>query len=348
MTKRASSLSPRVTRWVTILRGKTPSAILNLVVDAPTNKAGCRMAPEIALLMKAIADGPDYSDHNPIQAREMTDAGRATFAEGLPPLHLVEDIELPDGLAATRYRAAAKSTGLLLYFHGGGVVPGNLSGFDAAARLLAIHSGLDVLWVEYRQAPEHPFPASLEDALTAWNFAVALAPGWGIDSARIAIGGDSAGANIATVLAHQLRGQSVTPAAQALLYPVTDLSVFYDSHREFANSPALSVKQIGWFVDNYLPPGIERRDPRVSPMQAQDLSGLPPTVIAVAGFDPLRDEGIDYADRLAEEGVPTRLLREEQLVHGFITFTAISRTSRDATVRFAESVADVMSMSRVG
>ncbi|MFD6268787.1 alpha/beta hydrolase [Nocardia asteroides] len=306
------------------------------------------MAPEIALLMKAMAAGPDYSDHNPIRAREMTDADSATFADVLPPLHLVEDLELPGGLAATRYRASAESAGLLVYFHGGGFVLGNRAYYDAPARLLAIHSGLDVLSVEYRLAPEHPFPAPLEDALTAWDFAVALAPVWGIPATRVAVGGDSAGANIATVLARRLRGRSVVPAAQALLYPVTDLSVFYDSHREFSTSPALSVKQIGWFVEHYLPPGIERHDPRVSPMQAQDLSGLPPAVVAVAGFDPLRDEGIDYAERLAAEGVPTLLLCEEALVHGFISFTAFSRTSREATVRFAEAITEVMSVSRVG
>ncbi|MEV6213335.1 alpha/beta hydrolase [Nocardia sp. NPDC051833] len=339
MAARTPSLSQRLIRCATILCGRTPAAILNLFADAPTNKAGSRMAPEIALLMKAMADGPDYSDHEPVRAREMPDADSATLAEVLPPLYLVEDLELPGGLAATRYRASAESAGLLVYFHGGGFVLGNRTGYDAPARRLAIHSGLDVLAVEYR---EHPFPAPLEDALTAWDFAVALAPAWGIPATRVAVGGDSAGANIATVLASRLRGRAVVPAAQALLYPVTDLSVFYDSHREFSDSPALSVKQIGWFVDHYLPPGIERHDPRVSPMQAQDLSGLPPAVVAVAGFDPLRDEGIDYAERLAAEGVPTRLLREEKLVHGFISFTAFSRTSRAATVRFAEAIAEVM------
>ncbi|MFD6453705.1 alpha/beta hydrolase [Nocardia sp. NPDC060220] len=348
MTAHELTTSQKLIRSLAILLGKTPPALLNLVAGAPTNRAGARMAPEIALLMTATAAGPDYSDHDPARARAMTDADTATFAEKCPPLHLVEELELSGGLTATRYRASATSTGLLVYFHGGGFVLGSRASYDAPARLLAIHSGLDVLSVEYRLAPEHPFPAPIEDALVAWDFAVERAPGWDIDPTCIAVGGDSAGANIATVLAQQLRGRAVRPAVQALLYPATDFSTSYESHTEFADSPALSAKQIAWFRDNYIPAGIDRADPRLSPMRADDLSGLPPAVIAVAGFDPLRDEATAYANRLADEGVPTRLLREERLVHGYVSFTAISPTSREATVRFAETIADVMEAIQVG
>ncbi|MGV9866688.1 alpha/beta hydrolase [Rhodococcus koreensis] len=340
--------SQKVIRRIAILIGKTPPAVLNVLAGAPTNNAGARMAPEIALLMKATAAGPDYSDHDPVDARAMTDADIATFADELPPLDLVEEFELPGGLAATRYRASTTPQGLLVYFHGGGFVLGNRASYDAPARLLAIHSGLDVLSVEYRLAPSHPFPAAVDDALAAWEFAVERAPEWGIDRARIVVGGDSAGGNIAAVLAQQLRGSDVRPAAQALLYPATDFSASYPSHTEFADSPALSAKQIGWFLGHYIPQGTDRSNPRLSPIQAKDLSGLPPAVVTVAGFDPLRDEGTAYANRLADAGVPTRLLREDGLVHGFISFTAISPSSRDATVRFANAITEVLSVSRVG
>lgn len=135
-----------------------------------------------------------------------------------------------------------------------------------------------------------PVPAQNDDALIAWDYAAAQAPGWGIVPARIVVAGDSAGGAIAAVLAEQLRGRKLLPAAQALLYPATDFSHDRPSRIEFSDSPALSAKQIDWFVSHYVPDGTDLTDPRLSPMCAGDLSGLPPAVV-LTGFDPLRDEG---------------------------------------------------------
>lgn len=334
------TLAQRLQRFIAIGIGKLPPAILAPIAGAPTNQAGDTMAPEIAVLMKAIAAGTDYSDHDALTARAMVDQDTAIFADVVPSLRVVEKVDLPGGLHAVRFRSAENPVGLLLYFHGGGFVLGDVQSYDVPARLLASHSGLDVLAVDYRLAPEYPYPAAHEDALTAWEYAVDRAPGWGIDPDRIAVGGDSAGGSVAAVLAQTLRdrGDARQPALQALLYPSTDLAAQYDSVREFADSPALSAKQIGWFLDQYAPADVDRTHPRISPLRAASFDGLPPAVVTVAGFDPLRDEGVAYAQRLADAGVQVRLLREDRLVHGFISFTALSKTSAAATERFGQAV----------
>lgn len=322
--------------------GRLPGSVLKRLGKVPVNAAGEVMAPEIALLMAAMAKAPDFSDLSPEGARDAEVKDAAVFGERPLPMSAVENLALPGGLAATRYRPAASSRGLVVFFHGGGFVLGSRATYDGPLRLLAHHAGVDVLSVEYRLAPEHRFPAPLEDATTAWEYAVAQAPGWGIPVDRIVIAGDSAGANIAAVLAQKLRGSEPQPAAQVLVYPVTDLSATRPSHEEFQDSPALTAKQIAWFVDHYVPGREDRTDPRASPLLAEDLTGLPPAVVTVAGFDPLRDDGVAYAEGLKESGVPTRLLREPGLVHGYLSLTALSPTSRDATVRVAEAIAQAI------
>ncbi|GAB3681083.1 alpha/beta hydrolase [Saccharopolyspora tripterygii] len=340
---RALTTSEKVQRTLALWMGRTPQALLRVLAKAPTNAAGETMAPEVALTMQSAAKQPDYSDLDPALARKVAETEGAVYADRYPDFDVVEDLELPGGLAATRYRARRTSRGLVVFFHGGGFVLGSRSVYDSPARFLALHANVDVLSVEYRLAPEHPFPAAHEDALVAWKYAVAHAPVWGLATDRIVISGDSAGANLVAVLAQQLRGHEVQPALQVMLYPVTDLTSAYPSQEEFADSPALTAKQIDWFIDHYLPEGTRRDDPRVSPMATEDLSGLPPAVVTVAGFDPLRDEGIAYAERLTASGVPVELIREPGLVHGYISFTAFSPASRDAVRRVTTEISRAVS-----
>ncbi|MFI8975019.1 alpha/beta hydrolase [Nocardia asteroides] len=336
-----TQLSPadQLQRYAAILLGRIPSPILRRLATQPVNTDGEQMAPEIALTMAAAAKAEDFSDLDPVAARSFVERDSAIAADRFPRFHVVEDLQLPGGLAATRYRARRTSRGLVLYFHGGGFVLGSRASFDSPARFLALHADVDVLSVEYRLAPEHPFPAPHEDALVAWDYAVERAASWGVDPHRIVIAGDSAGASIAGVLAQRLRGRELQPALQVLMYPATDLTVRRGSRAEFADSPALTAKQIEWFVDHYLPGVSDFTDSRMSPLLAQDVSHLPPAVVTVAGFDPLRDEGIAYANRLRDSGVPTELIREPGLVHGYISFTAISATSRAATLRVTAAIA---------
>ncbi|UKD55217.1 alpha/beta hydrolase [Amycolatopsis sp. FU40] len=331
-----------VQRQLGIGMGKLPPSLVKRLVKVPVNADGEQMAPEIAMLMSVVAKGPDFSDLSPVEARaaELKDA--AIYGERPLPMNVVEELRLRGGLAATRYRARASSAGLIVFFHGGGFVLGSRAVYDGPVRLIAHHTGMDILSVEYRLAPENPYPAPHNDAMAAWEFAVAHAAEWGVPDGRIVVAGDSAGGNLAAVLAQKLRDSRVKPALQALIYPVTDLAGSRPSNREFADSPALTAKQIAWFTDHYLPPSVERADPRVSPLFAEDLTGLPPALVTVAGFDPLRDDGLAFAAKLTESGVPTQLVREPGLVHGYLSYTALSATSRDAVRRVASAITSAM------
>ncbi len=296
------------------------------------------MAPDVALLMAITASGDDYSDMSPADARRSTEGEAALFGERVRPCVVEEELDLGDGLLATRLSDGRSNDALILFFHGGGFVLGSRSSYLAPARLLAQGTGADVVSVEYRLAPEDPFPACHEDAITAWRYLVEHARRWGVDPRRIAVAGESAGGNIAAVLSQVLRDDDVRPVLQVLIQPVTDISVHRASQDEFSASPALSAKQVDWFMKHYLPEGTDHRDPRVSPLLADDLTGLPPAIVAVGGFDPLRDDGLAYATSLLKSGVPVRVVEEPDNVHGYIAFTALSPTSKRATQRLAEAI----------
>ncbi|WP_158888101.1 alpha/beta hydrolase [Amycolatopsis anabasis] len=332
------TVSQRMQRTLAIGLGRVPHTLLRRIAKPPVNTAGEEMAPEIALLMSATAKADDYSDLAPADARAAVETESILFAERLGAFEVEEEVVLADGLLGTRYRAGREARGLILFFHGGGFVLGSRASYETPAKLLALESGAEVLSVEYRLAPEHPFPAAHEDALAAWEYAVAQAPQWGIDPRRIVVAGDSAGGNIAAVLSQHLRGRKIEPLLQVLIYPVVDVSTRRPSHDEFESSPALTAKQLEWFTHHYLASKSDRSDPRVSPLLAAGLAGVAPAVIVVAGFDPLRDEGEEYAAALLRAGVSAEVLREGGLVHGFISFTAISRTSKLAVERIARTI----------
>jgi acetyl esterase len=323
--------------------GRVPKAILRRLVAVTVNSAGDVMEPEIALLMRVTAGEPDFSDGTVAEARTAMETDCRVFAELSATADVDPDIVLPSGIRASLYRPQVRSNGLVLFLHGGGFVLGSRKAYDAPARLIAARAGVNVLSVEYRLAPEAPFPAALDDAWEAWQFAVERCAGWGIDPARIVLLGDSAGANLCAVLSNDLQDEALRPRMQVLMYPVVDAVGAYRSREEFADNPALSAKQIDWLAGLYVPDAGDRSDPRVSPILAEDLSRVPPTLITVAGFDPLRDEAIAYAMRLKDFGVPTRLLREGGLVHGYLSMTQISPAARDAVDRVAAAIAGALS-----
>lgn len=344
-TDRRLPASARVQRALVRLLGAIPPrALAALPGVRQTNADGDRLAPEIGALL-AINNripGADFSEHDVAQARAVVEREALTVAEQFPPFAIEEDLELPGGLPATRYRSGTTSRGLVLYFHGGGFVVGNRASTQSAVRFIAHHAGVDVLSIDYRLAPEHPFPAAVDDTMTAWRYAVATAPSWGIDPHRIVVAGDSAGGNLAASLALQLRGAEVQPALQALIFPVTDMTSKHPSYREFSSGSSLTEQQMDWYLGHYLSTPDDARDPRASPLLASDLSGVAPAHVTVAGFDPLRDEGIAYAQRLAAAGVPTTLHRAGSLVHAFIWFTGFSRDSREQTLVIARAIADAV------
>lgn len=225
---------------------------------------------------------------------------------------------------------------LLVYFHGGGFAIGDLETHDEPCRLLARHAGVHVLSVAYRLAPEHPFPAPVDDASAAVRWAMRNAESLGADPQIVGVGGDSAGANLATVAAQSLAREGTPPVAQLLVYPTTDAEAATPSRVKFGMGYFLDATDIDAFRDLYLGHDVAlRRDPRVSPMRLPDLQLAPPALVVTAGFDALRDEGDEYADALRRSGVMVRHLRYEALVHGFLHMTSVSPAARNATIAIA-------------
>ncbi len=226
---------------------------------------------------------------------------------------------------------------LLVFLHGGGWTIGDLDTHDEPCRILCRHGGMHVLAVAYRLAPEHPFPAAVEDARAALDWALEHAQQLGADPARVAVGGDSAGGNLATVAARLITpAREQGPVLQILIYPAVDFTERRRSIELFGDGFFLTTGDRDWCQSNYLGgPAADLADPRASPLRAESLAGLPPAIVATAAFDPLRDEGEAYADALTAAGTPTVLRRFPGLIHGFINMTAVHRAAHDATLEIA-------------
>jgi acetyl esterase len=266
----------------------------------------------------------------------------ARLARGLAePVARVEPRQIPGPAGSIPARlyvplGPPRARPLVVFYHGGGWVVGDLDTHDGVCRFLAREVDACVLAVGYRLAPEDRFPAAVDDAVAAFRWAVAQAPALGCLPARVAVAGDSAGGNLSAVVSlAATRAGGVRPAAQLLVYPVTDLVHRHPSYRLFAEGFFLTAAEMAWYIGHYLPDPDAGREPTASPLLAPDLRGLPPAVVLTAGFDPLRDEGEAYAARLEAAGVRVRLRRSAGLVHGFANTTSVSRTGRAAMVEGA-------------
>ena len=204
----------------------------------------------------------------------------------------------------------------LVYLHGGGWVVGSIESHDRVCRALASRAGIVVASVEYRLAPEHPFPAAAEDAIAATRWVLANAASLEMDPAAIAVGGDSAGGNLSAVAAQALRHDALRPAFQLLIYPATDMTRALPSHAMFRDSFFLSRAAGDWYLSLYLPDASRAREPLASPLFSEDLCGLPPALVVTCGFDPLRDEGKAYSDRMRAAGVDVESVCFEGQMHG--------------------------------
>ncbi|MFN7132877.1 MAG: alpha/beta hydrolase, partial [Myxococcales bacterium] len=255
------------------------------------------------------------------------------------------------GSLRARHYAPERAEGapLLLYLHGGGFVLGDLETYDPLCRLLCRHARVHVLAVEYRLAPEHRYPAAFHDALAAIAWAQENAAALGADPARVAIGGDSAGANLAASVTQQLRNaRAKLPAAQLLLYPPVDRSVAWRSLELFAEGFFLTRNDIEVFHRHYVGERTAEAEPRVSSLCAGELGALPPSMVITAGFDPLRDEGEAYAAALRAAGSPVLLRRFDGLIHGFANMAGVSRSCREAVIELAAAFGAMLDTTQHG
>jgi acetyl esterase len=229
----------------------------------------------------------------------------------------------------------------LVYFHGGGWVIGSLATHDGICRRLARDARVVVVAVDYRLAPEHPFPAAREDAIAATRWILAQAASLGVDPARVAIGGDSAGGNLAALAAQALRGEKLQPSFQLLVYPALDLTRNHPSHRYFRDGYFLDKQSMDWYQAHYAPDPATHTDPRASPLFARDFSGLPPAFIVTAGFDPLRDEASAYADKMRVAGVKVQYACIEGAIHGVLSMAGALRVGVEMLELAAASLRSV-------
>jgi acetyl esterase len=280
-----------------------------------------------AYIARAIALGlPLLYTQTPAAARaEFSQIAADNFPPGAPPVAEAEDrvVVVRDGteIGARLYGSGNGSPHLLVYLHGGGWVIGGLDTVDALCRTLALRAETRVLSVDYRLAPEHRYPVAVEDAFDALGAAAdLLGPG-----GRLSVAGDSAGGNLAAVCAQKARDEGGPELAlQVLVYPVTDGDLDTASYREFGGPDAwLSRVEMAWYWDHYLPDHGRRTEPAASPLRADDLRGLPPALVVLAGHDPLHDEGAAYAERLARSGVPTDVVEYGDMVHSFFPMVGV-------------------------
>ena len=275
-------------------------------------------------------------------SRELSNRLRAQLQPDAPALARVEDGTIgdgPDAVPCRRYwpdDVPDEPLPAVVFFHGGGFVLGDLDSHDTVCRLLCQASGCTVISLHYRRAPEHKFPVAVADAAYAAEWIHSHADRLGIDPGRMALAGDSAGANLATVVCLDRKGEGLPPfALQLLLYPVTDQHNEYDSKQRYAEGFLLTRAAIDFYAEQYFAPGQDRSDWRASPLLHEDLSGLPEALVITAGFDPLVDEGEAYALRLAQAGVRTTLRRFPGQVHGFVTRGRIIPEALDAIQEMA-------------
>ncbi|MER5324231.1 alpha/beta hydrolase [Streptosporangium roseum] len=231
------------------------------------------------------------------------------------PLPVVRD-EVVEGVPVRVYRPEEGDHPLpaIVYFHGGGWVFGSVARNDALGRDLALRNGAVVVSVDYRLAPDHPFPAAADDAWTVVKDVFARAGAYGADPGRIAVCGDSAGGNVAAVVAWQARDAGLRLVHQLLVYPVTDVAMDTRSYRDHATGFGLGADEMAWFIEQY---GGDPADPRLAPLRLADKTGLAPATVITAEYDPLCDEGEAYAAQLAAAGVPVELRRYGGAIHGF-------------------------------
>lgn len=322
-----------------------PRRVLERIFSRPTERDGYRLDPqmELILFLTRMAQKP-LTHHLSLEAaRADLEANAQVFAPVTFALAEVSDENI-QGIRVRIYRPHGVSADApaLVYFHGGGWVCGSLDSHDAPCRVIANEARCVVLSVDYDLAPEHPFPNAADDAVTAFRAIASGARDLRIDPSRTAIGGDSAGGNLAAVVSSDTRADAVRPAFQLLFYPSVDATMSMRSIETLGHGFFLERETMDWYIDRYAPVRQERRHPRISPLWAADFKGLPPTLVVTAGFDPLRDEGEAYARALKDSGIDVAYRCYGSLFHGFINVAGAVDAARSALYESAHTLRNAL------
>jgi acetyl esterase len=343
-----------------LLRGALalPEGVQRRLAGRPVLLDGQRLAPEtqLTLRMQRLVREPG-AETLPIPEGRRAMAHHTALVAGRQPVGAVRDLTVadlparlytPSPLVAEVAQQPSRNPGtieplpLLVFFHGGGFMYGDLETHDAPCRVLAERARVRVLSVAYRLAPEHPFPAAYDDALAAYAWAVEHAESLGCDPARLAVGGDSAGGNLAAGVAIEAARRGWPLAHQLLIYPMTDAEHATRSYPMFDEGFYLTRGFMDLADESYRPRDVDPHHPHLSPYHAELPAGLAPAYVATAGFDPLRDEGEAYARRLTEAGVDVTLRRFPDQIHGFLQIVGVGRRSRAAVEEIADRLGDAL------
>lgn len=293
----------------------------------------------------SAAPAPKLKDLPVVAARQAFTASMMMVGPRDVPIGKIENRSMsgPGGEIKLRVytpvAAGGEALPAIVYFHGGGFVLGDLDSNDGLCRILAAQSGARVIAVDYRLAPEHKFPAAVEDAVAAVCWCEKNAADLGIDANQIAVTGSSAGGNLAAGVCQSTKAEGGPKiAAQLLMFPMTQFGGMFASLRQFATGYFLEKQTIDWFYSTYLPPGTDQNDARLSPLLADDLSGLPPAYVMLGGCDPLHDEGLAYAEKLRAAGVGVTVADYPGMVHDFVSLQAILPQAHKALSDAAKSL----------
>ena len=319
--------------WPVRLLMNLPPFMVRWVAGGRVEIDGQRMDPQSQMMNRLLhfMKKHDIEDVPPPKARRQMEVMTRRIPD--PPVREIRDLALDGRAGSIRVReyrppGVGERAAAVVYFHGGGWVLGSPDTHNYGAAALALAAGCALYSVDYRLAPEHPYPAALDDCVDAFDAIVARAEELGLDPKRVAVAGDSAGGNLAAALSLHHRDAPVRPCAQILIYPVVDLSQARASTELFAEGFLLTRSAMRYFIDAYVPDAAARTEPLVSPLHARSHEGLPPAHVIVAGYDPLRDEGREYAAVLRDAGIDVELEEYPSTFHGFFGIPGLGVSQR--------------------
>ena len=341
------SLQQTITKLVMKLPG---GLLVKMAGGKPLTIRDRTLEPQLQLMAWNGRNAPPLSSLPAEIVQAVTKETLASVEAPIEPGVRTEDLTIPgpnkNQIPARIYRPDGQDpkAPLIVYYHMGGGVIGDLETCHAWCSILASRVKCPVLSVDYRLAPQHKFPAGIDDCCAAYEWGMRNAAKFGAPEGVAAVGGDSMGGNFSAIIAQEMqREDKPLPAMQLLIYPAIDLVEEFPSRKEFSQTFSLSTDTMDWFMQEYLPEGFDKSDRMLSPGQTGHLDGLPPAIVITAGHDPLCDEGDDYARRLKDAGVPVIHKRYDNLAHAFTAFTLISPGSRKACLEIADMVRTVYS-----